>query len=426
MSIQIGQVIAGRYQVEAFLGKGAMAEVYRVYDRQRATSLAMKLLHADLAEDLVFIRRFRIEAQTLTTLQHPNIVRFYDFEHQGDLVFMLMDFVNGVTLRNEIFRGNGKPFTTERTLEILRPLCSALHYAHQMGVIHCDVKPANIMLDSTGRVLITDFGIARMTDSMTTTLLNAGTPAYMAPEQAKGAEPTPQTDQYALGIVLYEMLTGGQRPFTGARATSTGSTGEKVLWEKLHLAPAPPSQYNPALPPQLDAVILRCLAIQPTARYSGMLDLLAALEQTAADRKAPASKASAASAPAFQASTSLAPAASASAASAPAASAPAPAAAVQPGGPGSASLPGPTPEAPEPSGSDALQSQAHVLKSRRKKSAQWIAAAALVVIVALALIGLLSQTWGGDSSGSTVSPAIRATAAVLGVQTAVAATLAAR
>jgi serine/threonine protein kinase len=171
-------------------------------------------------------------------------VRFYELEQIDDLVFMLMDYVDGTTLRKEIFRSNGTPLTPVRILEILYPVCSALHYAHQKGVVHCDIKPANIMVDTTGKVLVADFGIARVTDAATVTMVGAGTPAYMAPEQAKGMEPTPETDVYALGTVLYEMLTGGERPFTGSRATITGSTSERVLWEKLNLLPEPPSQYN--------------------------------------------------------------------------------------------------------------------------------------------------------------------------------------
>jgi formylglycine-generating enzyme required for sulfatase activity len=201
----------------------------------------------------VFLRRFQREARNLERLQHPYIVRFYGLEQDEGLAFMLMDYIEGTTLRKEIFRAEG-PFTERKALEVLRPVCAALHYAHNLGVVHCDVKPANIMLERSGRVLVADFGIARMAESTTTTLVGAGTPAYMAPEQVTGGEPSPQTDLYALGIVLYELLTGGERPFTGEQAGITGSTTEKVLWEQNHLAPPAPRRYNPDLSPELEAV----------------------------------------------------------------------------------------------------------------------------------------------------------------------------
>ena len=229
----IGQIFLQRYRVDAFLGRGGMAEVYKVWDKQRATFLAMKLLRDDLAEDRVFLRRFKREAQTLAKLQHPNIVRFYGLEQDGPLAFMLMDYIDGKALRREIFNADGAPLSFQRILEIIRPVASALHYAHNNNMVHCDLKPGNIMVHKQGNILVTDFGIARMSDAATATMVGMGTPAYMAPEQARGLDPLPQTDIYALGIVLYEMLTGGERPFTGEQSKTTGSTSEKVRWELL-------------------------------------------------------------------------------------------------------------------------------------------------------------------------------------------------
>ncbi|GAF89912.1 unnamed protein product, partial [marine sediment metagenome] len=237
MSELIGTTLSGRYRVDAFIGRGGMAEVYRVWDTKRAVPLAMKLLREDLAQDRVFLRRFKREAQTLANLQHPNIVRFYGLEQEGRLAFMLMDFVEGSSLRGEIFDLDGELMSDGRIREIIRSVCSALHYAHEMGVVHCDLKPGNVMVHKNGTVLVTDFGIARMTDAATATMIGMGTPAYMAPELVRGEEPTPQTDIYALGVVLFEMLTGGERPFTGELAETTGSTSEKVRWEQMHLNP---------------------------------------------------------------------------------------------------------------------------------------------------------------------------------------------
>ena len=276
-----GSVLGRHYRVESFVGRGGMSDVYRVWDEQRLVWLAMKVLHEDLAYDKVFLRRFEREAQTLATLQHPHIVRFYGLEQAEGLAFMLMDYVDGSTLRKEIALHSG-PLPLSHIRRILQPVCAALHYAHQLGIVHCDVKPGNIMLHKNGTVLVADFGIARLTEAVTTmTMVGAGTPAYMAPEQVRGLPPTPPTDIYALGIVLYEMLTGGERPFTGDMATITGTSGEKVRWEQVNLNPLPPRYYNPAISAELQAVVLRCLEKDPSKRYPSSVALLQAIEEAA-------------------------------------------------------------------------------------------------------------------------------------------------
>ncbi len=283
MSKLVGYVVAGRYRVDEFLGRGGMAEVYKVWDQQRATFLAMKVLHESLAEDKVFLRRFRREATNLAKLRHPNIVRFYEWGEANELVFMLMEYVQGITLSKALKR-SGKPFLPSQAVGIIQQVCSALHYAHEQGLAHCDIKPSNIMLDANGRVFLTDFGIARVTEgAATATMVGAGTPAYMSPEQVDGADPTPQTDIYAIGVVLFEMLTGGERPFTGERATITGTIGEKIRWEKRKLSPPSPRQYNPEVSPKIEAVIMRCLSKDRRSRYSSVTMLLDELLQAVGD-----------------------------------------------------------------------------------------------------------------------------------------------
>ena len=279
MSNLIGQTLLKRYRVDDFIGRGAMADVYKVWDDQRAAYLAMKLLREDLAMDTIFLRRFRREAQALAHLQHPHIVRFYGLEEDDLLAFILMDFVDGTTLQHEI-RAARHPLPTSRVLEVLRPVCSALHFAHRQGMIHCDIKPSNIMLHNNGTILVADFGLAHMTEAAATSalLLGGGTFGYMAPEQARGEKPTVQTDIYALGIVLFEMLTGGERPFTGEASDRVGSTRENVLWEQLNLNPPSPRRWNPDITDQLEQIVQRCLAVSPEARYGSMLDLLDDLE----------------------------------------------------------------------------------------------------------------------------------------------------
>ncbi|MBN2555469.1 MAG: protein kinase [Anaerolineales bacterium] len=278
MPTLIGQTLLNRYQVLEPIGRGGMAEVYKVYDQKRAVHLALKLLHEDLAQDRVFLRRFQREAQTLAKLQHPNIVRFYGFEQDGRQSFLLMDYVEGESLRSEIFDLDGKPMALPRVWEIMQSVCSALHYAHTMSLVHCDLKPGNVMLHRNGTILVADFGIARMTDAATATMVGAGTPAYMAPEQIKGADPTPQTDIYALGVVLFEMLTGGERPFTGERSTVTGTTGEKVRWEHLNLNPPSPGKWNSAITPALEEIVLKCLRKDPGERFCSALEMQGAIE----------------------------------------------------------------------------------------------------------------------------------------------------
>ncbi|MGV8025598.1 MAG: protein kinase [Anaerolineaceae bacterium] len=273
----LGKTLNNRYRIEEHIGRGGMAEVYRAFDQQRGVYLALKVLREDLAEDAVFIRRFEREAKTLAALQHPNIVRFYGFERSDGYVYMLMEFIEGKTLR-KIISERSTPFSEKEVFDILDPVCRALHFAHQSGRVHCDVKSANILIKEDGHVYLTDFGIARGMDMATSTMVGIGTPAYMAPELIKGEDPSPQADIYALGIMLYEMLTGGERPFTGERASITGTAAEKIRWEHLKLAPIPPSHYNPNISPQMEYVILRCLSKEKEKRFKSTMDLIVALK----------------------------------------------------------------------------------------------------------------------------------------------------
>ena len=285
MSALIGKILANRYRVDSFLDRGGMAEVYKVWDRDRMTFLAMKVLHEDLALERDFIRRFTREANTLSKLKHDNIVRFFDFEKQGRLAFILMEYIKGGTLKHLLHDADGKSMPFGQIRVITRSTCSALYYAHNQGYVHCDIKPANIMINQNGIVQLADFGIARMSDAVTTTMVGAGTSAYMAPEQVRGLDPVPQTDIYALGVVLFEMFTGGERPFTGDQAQTTGGTSERVRWEQIHLPPPSPRQWDPSLSNEIEAVILKCLAKNPNKRYGGALELVNALELALGDEQ---------------------------------------------------------------------------------------------------------------------------------------------
>jgi formylglycine-generating enzyme required for sulfatase activity len=191
---------------------------------------------------------------------------------------MLLDYIGGKSLKRAIFDAQG-PMPLDRVQEVTRAVCGALHYAHRQGYVHCDLKPENVLFDKSGTPMLADFGIARMTEGATATMVGAGTPAYMAPEQIKGLDPTPHTDIYALGIILYEMFTGGERPFTGERAETTGSLGEKLRWEHIHLSPKNPRVYNPALSKGTKDVVMTCLAKSPEERFDNALAMLNALER---------------------------------------------------------------------------------------------------------------------------------------------------
>ncbi len=271
----VGQTLLDRYYVEEFVGRGGMAEVYRARDLRRRITVALKFLREEMAEDEVFLRRFRREARVLETLQHPNIVRYYGFEETDSLHFLVVEFIDGEGLRKKLSRLS-RPLTLAQALAILEPVCNALHYAHAEGIFHCDIKPANIMIDRTGRVVVADFGIAKLAEGATVTSSSTGTPAYMAPEQCRGQKVDARTDIYALAITAFEMLTL-ERPFTGDMATIQGAVSERIRWEQLKATPPSPRKYNPEIPQWAEQAILKALEKQRNRRFPSVLAFYDAL-----------------------------------------------------------------------------------------------------------------------------------------------------
>jgi serine/threonine protein kinase len=274
-----GQVLLKQFRVDAFVASGGMGTVYKVWDLQRNVPLAMKVLHSDLAEDPSILKYFQREANALRKLTHPNIVPFYGFFHADELTFLLESYITGPTLKQIL---KGKPIPVLVMLSYLKALCAALGYAHSFGVVHCDVKPGNVMIDRGGNILLMDFGIARHAESTTTTLAGAGAPAYMAPEQIRGEAVTAATDIYALGVLLFEMLTG-VRPFRGSESnTESGGTtaSERIRYGHLHLPPPDPLSINPAIPMALAKVVLKCLAKHPEDRFQSTRELYKAACQS--------------------------------------------------------------------------------------------------------------------------------------------------
>ncbi len=220
----IGQFLLKRYRVDDFIGRGSIGEVYKVWDTERATYFAIKILKADLARDNIFFSRFQRECLFLKKLQNPHIVRFYGLEQDKGFVFTLMEYIEGSSLKSLIHnQENG--LALSRVLEVARSACNALQYAHQLGIVHGDVKPGNILVNKQGRAFVTDFGLATMSEAVTRSLIEASNFTYASPEILQGEVPRPRSDQYSLGIVLYEMVTGGKLPFTGDVATIAGAVG---------------------------------------------------------------------------------------------------------------------------------------------------------------------------------------------------------
>jgi serine/threonine protein kinase len=283
MPIRIGQILMGRYRVEEFIASGGMGAVYRVYDQVRNVPLAMKVLHSEIADDPDMFRHFQREAALLKALEHPNIVPFYGLFQDEGYVFLLEAFIDGLTLKEILQQRRPQPLTISEALTILRPICAGLGYAHSQSpkkIIHCDIKPGNIMVDASGTVYLMDFGIARYADSTITTFATAGTPAYMAPEQILGQSASPETDLYGLGAVLYELVTA-QRPFQKFEKSDgsgiSGSAAERIRGAQLHEQPSNPSQLNPGLPPELSRVLLKALSKDPHYRYSSTAEFLQAV-----------------------------------------------------------------------------------------------------------------------------------------------------
>jgi len=275
----IGKVLLDQYRVDAFIASGGMGTVYRVWDIKRNVPLAMKTLHAELTDDPHIFKRFEREARALKKLAHPNIVPFYGLYHSEDFAFLLEKFVDGPSLAGILKQNRGQPLPFDEAMRYLKALCAALGYAHANGVIHCDVKPGNVMVERSGNIYLTDFGIARHAESTSTTMGAAGTPSYMAPEQIRGEAVTPATDIYALGVILFEMLTG-QRPFRGAE-TGTEQSGqtaaERIRHGHLHLSPPDPRQLNPSISAGVAAVILKCLEKKPEERYATAQEMFLAV-----------------------------------------------------------------------------------------------------------------------------------------------------
>lgn len=273
----------GRYDLIRVLGKGAMGLVYEGRDPNLDRRVAIKTIKVEnLSEEAAaeYEVRFRTEARSAARLQHPNIVSVYDSDRDGDIAFLVMEFIAGDDLKHHLDKGD--LYTLEQTLGIMGDLLSALDYAHRQNIVHRDIKPANLLIETQGRVKLTDFGVARIQDSGEATRTQGsmvGTLKYMSPEQVQGRPIDARADLFAAGIVLYQLLTG-KRPFDG-------DTDFATIQQIVSHTPAAPSSFNARLPAALDAVVIKALAKSRDQRYASAQDFLTALQAAAREAADP-------------------------------------------------------------------------------------------------------------------------------------------
>lgn len=271
MDKYIGKRLDGRYEIHELLGVGGMAYVYKAYDNIEKRWVAIKILKEELAGNSDFLRRFRNESKAIAVLSHPNIVKVYDVSFGDRIQYIVMEYIDGITLKQYIEQ-QGEIKWREAlyfTVQILR----ALQHAHEKGIIHRDIKPQNIMLLEDGTIKVTDFGIARFSQAETQTMTDKaiGSVHYIAPEQARGGYINDKADIYSVGVMLYEMLTG-QLPFVADNAVS-------VAIMQMQAEPTPPSRINPSIPKGLEEITMHAMEKSPAQRFPSAADMLEDVER---------------------------------------------------------------------------------------------------------------------------------------------------
>ena len=292
MNGMIGKTI-GKYRIADHLGRGGMAEVYKAYQPSLDRYVAIKLIHPFLADEQEFLARFEREAKVVATLRHPNIVQVYDFDVVEGMYYMVMEFINGDTLKARLqhLESQGEWLSIDDSARIILSVGSALKYAHERGMVHRDVKPANVMITVDGQVILTDFGIAKIISASNLTASGAmvGTPSYMAPEQGMGQPGDERSDIYSLGVMLYQLMLG--------RLPYDADTPLAVVLKHINEPLPMPQSINPDIPDELNRVILKTLAKNPADRYQKvgelMVDLRKAVDMAQEDSLSDGAKAAA-------------------------------------------------------------------------------------------------------------------------------------
>jgi serine/threonine protein kinase len=255
-----GTLLNKRYQLLEELGSGGMAEVFRARDLMLDRYVAIKILRKDFSGNLDFQNHFRQEARAAANLSHPNIVTVHDFGFAEDLLFIVMEYIPGKDLK-QLLRQRGR-YSIEDGIPLMIQACAGIGYAHRAGLVHCDIKPHNMLVSPDGRLKVTDFGIARALATITPgerTDVVWGSPLYFSPEQAQGEAPSPASDVYSLGVVLYEVLSGTP-PFTA-------TTPDELARLHVSARPIPIREYIPDIPTALEEIVMKVLSKEPAARY---------------------------------------------------------------------------------------------------------------------------------------------------------------
>ncbi|MEW6284686.1 MAG: protein kinase [Chloroflexota bacterium] len=255
-----GAVLNNRYQLLERIGTGGMADVFRARDLMLERTVAIKVLHEHYSAEKGFQERFKQEARAAANLSHPNIVTVHDFGFDHDQLYIVMEHIPGKDLKT-VLRQRGR-YPVDEAIPLIVQACAGIGYAHRAGLVHCDIKPHNMIVTPDGRLKVTDFGIARALSTIhpdERADVVWGSPQYFSPEQAAGEAPSPASDVYSLGIVLYEMITGAL-PFNA-------STSQELARLHLESQPIPPHEYVPDIPPALEEIILKVLSKEPSARY---------------------------------------------------------------------------------------------------------------------------------------------------------------
>ena len=270
-----GQLIAGRYLAKAFIASGGMASVYRAQDQVLEREVALKIIHPHLATDKSFVDKFRREAKMAASLSHPNLVNVFDQGTDNQIIFLVMEFVPGINLRDAL--NDYGALTPDRALEILEPLTAGLAAAHSAGILHRDLKPENVFLSDNGTVKLGDFGLAREISSHTQTGSVVGTAAYLSPELVLRGQADARSDIYSLGVMAFEMLTGKQ-PYAGDQAV-------QIAYQHANSNIPAPSSLNPEVPELLDEIVLWATARNPSDRPTNAKELLPVISRAKSDIK---------------------------------------------------------------------------------------------------------------------------------------------
>ena len=272
MDQYIGKLLDNRYEILEQIGIGGMARVYKARDHRLNRLVAIKILREDLAQDAEFRRRFHDESQAVAMLSHPNIVAVYDVSRSSELEYIVMELIDGITLKQYMQKKGGK-LNWREALHFITQIIKALGHAHSRGIIHRDIKPHNIMVLRDGSVKVADFGIARVASGGHSTLTQEalGSVHYISPEQARGSHIDARSDLYSAGVVLYEMLTG-RLPFEG-------DTPVAVAIQHINSIPLSPREIDPDIPEALEAITMKAMAPNPDNRYSSADEMLADLEE---------------------------------------------------------------------------------------------------------------------------------------------------